>query len=550
MATDPIQKQVRATIYDSLRKELSKPTKKNGSETYIETFVRNMLNTAKKDPTSEAARLVSKVIFTEDIFDKLDSEAERLILRDKEFAKFRIYKTLYDKQREVAYDTAVERKCIVCSRRAGKTELAARLLVLYCIEPNTPVLYIHNKMANALSQCWPIVIQTAKDIELQMTKVDKQNARIEFINGSVIQMFANHDKSSAQFLRGGRYKLIIIEEAQSHRNMNELVDDVVTPMLLDFPQSCLILQGTPPRIPNTYFERAYKTGKYKNYHWTAKDNPFIKNYDEFLQNVCESKQIDMNNSLIQREYLGNFVYDTEAMVFKDNKQYTDQPTYPITDIVIGSDFGFADYNSIIGVAIDKYKQKGYVFFEWKQNKIGTTEIIEATKSAYDLGLDILRKSGIPPEGHIKIFGDTSDGTLLYEMRKRHGLPTFNAYKINRLEAIAKLSERCRLGDFLIPENGILADEFLHIMYVRDEEDRITAEIDDEIFHPEAAMSLLYASRYIEELFLQDKSEEEDLNTYSVIERTKNAHDDIPDILLVNDKTDINNKSKRYANVFY
>ena len=531
MSTNPIQKQVRATIYDSLRKELSKPTKKNGSETYIETFVKNMLAEAKKDPSSDAARLISKVIFTEDIMDKLDSEAEKLILRDQEFTRFRIYKTLYDKQREVAYDTAVERKCIVCSRRAGKTELAARLLVLYCIEPNTPVLYIHNKIDNALSQCWPIVIQTAKDIELQMTKVDKQNARIDFSNGSYIKMFANHDKSSAQFLRGAKWKLVIIDEASTMRNSQELIDDVLIPSLLDYPQSCLILQGTPPRQPNTYFERAYKSGKWHQYHWTARDNPFIKNYDEFLQNVCESKQLTMNDSLIQREYLGNFVYDTEAMVFKDNKQYEKQPTYSITDIVIGSDFGFSDYNSIVGVAINKYDQKGFVFFEWKVNKIGTTEIIEATKSCYDLGLDLLRKSGVDPDGHIKIFGDTSDGTLLYEMRKRHNLPTYNAYKINRLEAIAKLSERCRLGNFLIPKDGILANEALYIMYERDEEDRVTAEIDDGLFHPEIWMAMLYASRYIEELFLQDKPIEPDTRNYSTVERTIEAHDDIPDILI-------------------
>lgn len=501
-----VDKQVRGAIYDALRVELEKPVKK-GQKSWTEDFIQNMLQDARRDPNSPFATLIAKAILTPDILDRLDADADRLVLRDQEFAQYRVFKQLYKEQREVAYDEFVDRKCIVTSRRAGKTNLAARLLVNYAIKPMTPVLYIHTKADNCISQCWPLVIQCCKDIELGIKKADKGNMRIEFANGSSIQMYGNKDKSSAQFLRGGKYKFIVIDEAQSQRNMEELVEDVCEPMLLDYENSCLILQGTPPRMPNTYFEKAWNSPKWKNYHWDARQNPFLKDVEEYIEKLCTSKGINKDNSLIQREYYGNFVYDHEAQVMANYKTWEKEddlksisPSY----IVIGEDFGFADYNAIIGFAVDVAKHKAYCYFEWKQNKVGSTEIIAATKSAYDMGLDILRKNGINPEGRIKIFGDNSDGTLLYEMRKRHGLPTFNAYKFDKIEGIAKFAERSSVGEYLIIKDGILAEEYAKILYKRDEEtDDVTAELDDELYHPDAFYAALYASRFIEQLYLQD-----------------------------------------------
>lgn len=531
-----IDKAVKGEIYDSLRKELSKPVKR-GQKTWTEDFVQNMLAEARKDPNSPFAALIAKAIMTPDILDRLDADADRLILRDKEFAEYRVFKQLYKEQREVAYDKFIDRKCIVTSRRSGKTNLAARLLVDYCIEPMTPVLYIHTKADNCLSQCWPLVIQCCKDIELGIKRADKGSMRIEFANGSSIQMFGNKDKASAQFLRGSKYKLIICDESQSLRNMEELIEDVCEPMLMDYPNSCLILQGTPPRMPNTYFEKAWNSPKWTNYHWDARKNPFLNDVEGYIKKLCETKGITEDNSLIQREYYGNFVYDHEAQVMANYKVYTEEkelanisPSY----IVIGEDFGFADYNAIIGFAVDVAKRKAYCYFEWKQNKVGSTEIIAATKSAYDMGLDILRKSGINPDGRIKIFGDNSDGTLLYEMRKRHGLPTFNAYKFDKIEGIAKFSERSSVGDYLIPKDGILEEEYQKILYKRDEEtDDITAELDDELFHPDAFYAALYASRFIEQLYLQDGEALEDYVPVAVAERVAIAADDVPPTLKQN-----------------
>ena len=112
----------------------------------------------------------------------------------------------------------------------------------------------------------------------------------------------------------------------------------------------------------------------------------------------------------------------------------------------------------------------------------------------EIGKKILIRCGSDP-GEIKIFGDTSDTAILEEMKRVHNLPACQAWKYDKDEAITQLSEHCRNGQILIPAGGFLEDEFQQTLYERDEEDNITPEIDDEKFHPDIAMALLYASRH-------------------------------------------------------
>ena len=99
-----------------------------------------------------------------------------------------------------------------------------------------------------------------------------------------------------------------------------------------------------------------------------------------------------------------------------------------------------------------------------------------------------------PLDNIGIYGDTSDTAILEEMKRVHGLPAMQAWKYNKEEAITQLADHCRTGQILIPENGLVADEFDQIVFKRDEEDNITNEIDEELFHGDISMALLYASR--------------------------------------------------------
>ena len=79
--------------------------------------------------------MLANTMFKEDVMTVLDAEMNKQINKDFEFTDYRIRKTLYPKQQEV-YDDILSRtiECI-CTRRAGKTELVARMLVREAIRP-------------------------------------------------------------------------------------------------------------------------------------------------------------------------------------------------------------------------------------------------------------------------------------------------------------------------------------------------------------------------------------------------------------------------------
>lgn len=506
--SNQITRQIKGEIYNSLRNALVAPQGKS-KKSWTDSFIEQMLKEAKNNPSGPLGQLISRQLLQDDIISSLDEQTEKLLARDQEFLHYRLVKQLYDKQREVLYDKFISHKVIATSRRAGKTNLAARMLVDYCIEPNIPTLYIHTKADNCLTQCWPLVIEAAKEIELPIAHEDKGNMRIEFTNGSYIQMFGNKDKSSAPLLRGGKYKLIVIDEAQDQRNMVELVEDVCEPMLVDYKNSCIVLQGTPPRRPKTYFEKCYNnTQGWKLYHFTMNDNPFLNDQEAFIQNVAKNKGIPIDDPLILREYRGLFYYDTSAQVWK-NAQYYDWKEFEspkdwlineITNgrfkadyVYCGNDYGFADYNGLTALAWDNTQKKGYVFWEDKFNHSTVETIVERNRKMLEASRDVLFKSNTDIK-NVTIYGDTSDKSIMFSMASTYNMPVQCAFKYDKKEGIAQLADDLRTRIWL-PKGGYCQEEIEQTLYERDADDNITSEISD-IYHPDIMMALLYSHRQL------------------------------------------------------
>ena len=62
-------------------------------------------------------------------------------------------------------------------------------------------------------------------------------------------------------------------------------------------------------------------------------------------------------------------------------------------------------------------------------------------------------------------------------------------------ALHTLADDCRTGIIEVPAGGVCEKEFGKILYKRNPDtDEIIGEIDDDLFHPDGTMALLYASR--------------------------------------------------------
>ena len=485
-------------LQDYIRQALTAPDGKG--KVFYEQFIDTFLKDAKADPQGRCGQLLASSMFSSELLSKLDAETEKAMARDQAFARYRLHTTLFPEQKRVIEDTTSKNICIICSRRAGKTEQAARSLVDTCISPNSPTCYINLTFGNAVSQLFDLCVQSAEIIGLVATTKSKSEGLLEFSNGSSIRFRGNSNVAEREKIRGFKFKKIIIDEIQSQNGVKYLIDDILSPELADYADSQLIIQGTPPRIKGTFVEAVYTTENngWKKYHWTAANNPFIPNWNATLQQICESKGLTKDDPFIQREYLGLIAYDTEAMVYKGYKTYEgDIPaTFVPTHIIIGVDFGFSDNNAVITLAYNKETKKAYVTEEHKFDKSTVSAIVETTRKAVENAKKFMldRAHGNANFGNIMVVTDTNEKSIAFEMNQTYGLPAFCAYKYDKDYGINKLAEWCRTGTILVPKGGVMEDEFEKTVYKRDDNDNITNEIDDMQFHPDAADALLYASR--------------------------------------------------------
>lgn len=519
MATAPskiaVNREIKGQIYDTLRTALVKPQGKS-KKSFTEDFIKKMLEEAKENPSGPLGQLIAKQLMQDDIITSLDEATEKYLSKDYDFMEYRLIKFLYDKQREIFLDNLVRRKCIMTSRRCGKTTLATRLLVKDCIRPGRNALFISLKFENAIRQAFDETLKMANEIDLSIARSSKSEGIIEFNNGSSILFKGNSNKAEADKFRGGKYSLVIIDECQSQTNMNYLVNDVIGPMLMDYDDSTLILQGTPPRVPHTYFEKVWNNDEWKRYHFKMSDNPFIKNVGKEIEKICLEKGITIDDSLIRREYMGELAYDTEAQVFKGRTTYlipSNLAELNFTNICVGVDFGFSDYNAVVSLAYNKNTRQAWVIRENKFNHADISTIVSVIKEHDEAAKAALLEKGMEPE--VDVFCDNNEKSIIAELKRNYGVRAYPAWKHDKAMAIEQLAEELRTGRMNIPLHGALDDEMDSILYKRDEgTDAILPELDEDLgVHPDIMMALLYASRqYFHELGIEAGGESKEKKT--------------------------------------
>lgn len=496
--TKRVNKAIKNLVYEQLKQDLL-----NGDNAkqkpYYQTFLNNYLKQALKDPNGRPATTIASMIFTPDILTALDASHEREMANDINFALYKLNEDYFQEQRDVLVEINHSKKILVCcSRRAGKSYFCAGAIVKSALKnPGSRIIYINLTFKNAVKQIWDNVIKASEAVGLQIDKSSKNDGEIEWVNGSSLRIKGNSNNAEADTLRGeSKVSLVVIDEAFHQKNMEYAINEVIMPFLADLGDKATILcTGTPPRIPHTYMEKLWSNDKtWRHYHWTAENNPHIPDFEKFIEEVCKAKGLTKDAPFIQREYCGVIgAYDTEAMVFKNYQTYTELPTsFTANRIAIGCDWGFSDYNSIITVAYNTQSGEAYVIEEKKFNKATVSEIITEVKKSYEAAKN---RFGIDD---IQILCDTNEQSITYELYANQHLPAYNAYKYDKASAIAQLSDWLRSGKIKVNANDIyLKDEFERTLYKRDEDnDSILPEIDDDIFHPDAIMALLYASRTI------------------------------------------------------
>lgn len=506
-----VNKAVKTELYDTLRTALTAPQGNSKKTSFVQDYVTLMLKEAKKNPNSEIGKLLARILMNEDIIADLDAQTDKYLARDIDFNEYRIMKTLYPEQQQIYNDRFNKRIICIGSRRIGKSELAARLLLKDALRPGRCAIYVNLKFENAIRQCYSVCEALVKSLGIPYEKMSKNEGEIRLTNGSCILFKGNNDRSVADTFLGGKYSLAVVDEVQNQCNLQYLLDTVLGPTIdRDYEDGQIICLGTPPRIPHTYCERIWKEFKgWKHYGWDMSKNPFLKgDLDTIIDRICDEKKVTKDAPFIQREYFGNWIYDIEARVIKKPLMYIGGTEFVKKEIADGGfhcdyvyggiDWGGTDYNAIVTIAWDHKRCKGYILDHYKFNQATATEIIKkCTDSLYE-AQDILALSG-SEINNVLYYADHNIKSLVFELQNNYNFPIQLAYKYDKIGGLQILADLLATHIYT-PTESPLADEYEMSVYKRDEEtDAILPEIDDDTFHPDALDALLYASRAIVQL---------------------------------------------------
>lgn len=478
---------------------------------YYQVYINNFLQDALEDPEGKCSQMLSAGLFNERLLEMLDGKKEEEAKKiDTEYERYRLTKTLYKEQREI-FEDPNRYLFAICSRRVGKSTLASRLLVADSLEPNHRGLYIGPKATHAKGIGLKMVLDLLESMKYVRIKgsqtfssnpstieyrvhTDPGGAEVEFNNGSTITFRGNSKTGEADNYQGFKYTFCVVDEVQSQCCLEYLLNQILSAAMVDVKGSKQLLIGTPPRVPNTYCEKLWnmKDNVYSKYNWDMSKNPYLENDVETeIEIACKKAGVNKDSTFIQREYYGKFVYDTEALIFKDYKLYDKIPEDFIpTKVWVGVDWGYVDSNAITVTAVDYYNKKAYVIYDRSFGRADTDEQEMEVQKAYFYGLDFLKKYRIPNADHnICIVCDTNQPSLALKIR-RAGLPIMEAYKPEVVPTIQALATDMRTKLY-IPRGSVLEEECTKTLWERDDSGRILPKVDDDAFHPNAIHALRY-----------------------------------------------------------
>ena len=482
-----VQPEIDQAIQDKL---FSRDT---SGKTFITSFISKCIDEAKKDPNSRMGIYMADKIFgSGDLITRLDAEVNKAMARDTAFQQYQIRNTLYDKQQEV-YDNSTDKFMIVInSRRSGKTELMGRLLAKRVCRPDQHCVYINRSFDAAVRQIQK-PLETALEAAGLHYRGTINGGKIEFDNGSWILIVGNNNASDVNKLRGEKLALVLCDECGHMRHLRELINEIIAPATMDYADSQIVMVGTPPRTRNGFVQELWEKGNIRKYHWTFKDNPFIPNKDNVIQEACEMFGISPDSNFIKREYLGDmYAYDTEAIYIKHYDKAEPDKDKLYSHAYVAVDWGYEDKAAVVGMIVDKNAKKLYIVKDWSEAKKGIVEISQRVQEMVEYLKNNYRLDREP-----QVICDTNEKSAAQDLYTTYHISNVMlAYKYDLNYALDQLSDWFSASTVVLSNNAkATIEDADNMIWKRNEDtDQIIHELDDDSYHGNAMFAVLYASR--------------------------------------------------------
>ena len=329
---------------------------------------------------------------------------------------------MFDQQVEFIEDES-KRKAAICSRRSGKSYAAGRYLIKEALEDEgTTCVYIARTREAAKRILWSSLKEADQRFRLGI-KFNNADLIAVFPNKSKIMFTGANDASDVDKLRGAAFSLAVLDEAAFFNiNLRELVNEVLTPALLDRDGS-LVMISTPNSACHGFFYDITEKGTYNFsvHRWTVKDNPYMQHAVRAIQKDIDNGILDPSDPSYKREYLGIWVRDDQEIVYNytQNNLFENRPVSDEWEYILGVDLGYHDATAFVVVAWSPDYPSLYVIDEFKQSRMLTSEVedkIHRFMKDYNFTSIVMDSGG----GASKM--------LLETFKQRSGIPLKAAHK--------------------------------------------------------------------------------------------------------------------------
>ncbi len=487
----------KATFYQGLREylEATGGDGKNRLNRFIESFFEAAL-----DGQGWQANMLAERLLEKDFLDKITTQLDAGRREDEDFMAYRCIKDTFGQQ--MLYTMSKSRLSLaMAGRRAGKTEANIRAVGESAAHPGGVILILGLTFSTAEQLYWDKIITLLDSLGLQREIESRTEGHIKLENGSEIYFRGNSTRDEREKLRGFKWSLVIVDEAQSQKALPYLLDDILGPACVDL-KGRIKLSGTGPRIRGTYWEMLWGAPGADRYAWNLTANPFIPDGAAELARIREAKGLAEASPLYVREYLGQIAYDDDALVFRlGEANYFDDAVFlawlrgvPPTDLRLsgGLDIGFEDADGFAVIAHAIGRPERWLVHEYKARREGTQALADAIKAG------VAKVKALPgfAAAPLEIYTDEGGGgkKTSFDLSNTYGLPCVPAYKQEKALGIEMMQDDVRTGKLKVKKGGIFDDEALKTVFRRNDRDELTREVDDETYHPDLADAILYAMR--------------------------------------------------------
>ncbi len=370
----------------------------------------------------------------------------------------RLYASLFDKQQAVVDDRASPYRVLCCSRRAGKTQLIARYLLIKALQtPNSEVLYLAPTAKSAREICWdgpsgiPAII---RHLSLErFCQLNETKTAVKFANGTILHLSGCETKVDASRWQGHAYVLVVFDESQDwpDETLKYTIGEVIGPALLDFGGE-LLMAGVPkPLCAGTFYSAAEgQAPGWSRHHWTVFDNPKLNQEQtkEWVASELNRTQESESDAGPQRRYWGKWVRDDNAQLYNYLQIRNDFTELPMIDArnkpiiwshVLGIDLGHRDLTTFTLLA---WSTQTPVVYGIESRGIGNAIDTDIAKT--------VKNYQVRYGQSLKLVGDAGGlgGMIIAGLRANYGLAIEPAVKQEKAATIRLMNTALRTGKLL------------------------------------------------------------------------------------------------------